>query len=35
MRDEQSRVIDREIGEMNGSFRDEQRERDELHDNYI
>jgi hypothetical protein len=34
MRDEQSRVTDREIDEMNRSFKDEQRERAELHNDY-
>ena len=34
MRDEQSILTDREIGEMNRSFKDEQRERDELHNGY-
>ena len=34
MRDEQSIWTDREIGEMNRSFIGEQRERDELHNNY-
>lgn len=33
-RDEESRTIDCEIGEMNQSYRDERRERDELHNGY-
>ena len=34
MRDEITRITDREIGEMNQSFKDEQRERAELHNDY-
>ena len=34
MRDEQTILKDREIGEMNQSFKDERRERAELHNGY-